>query len=221
MMRASKKNINGGIGSSKNITKNGKYKIDLKAELFVIENNTLYVIDRNEWREWLINNFDTEKEIWLIYPKKSSNRPRINYNDAVEEALCFGWIDSKIKSLDNDNTIQRFSPRKPNSSYSQANIERLKWLFEKNLIHPTVLVTIQPIINKKFDFPLDILYAIKEDDEAWKNFNSFSLSYQRIRIAYIDVARNRPDEFKKRLKNFINKTKKSVMIGFGGIEKYY
>ena len=93
---------------------------------------TLYLADRKKWRAWLEKNFNTAKEIWLEFPKKSSGKPRIPYNDAVEEAICFGWIDSTIKTLDEETTIQRFSPRKPNSSYSQPNKERLGWLLKES-----------------------------------------------------------------------------------------
>ena len=100
---------------------------------------TLYITDRKAWRVWLEKKFDKEKEIWLIYPKKSSDKPRIQYNDAVEEALCFGWIDSTVKSFNEDSSVQRFSPRNPKSSFSQANKERLKWLLQNNLLHSSVL----------------------------------------------------------------------------------
>ncbi|MEW5941028.1 MAG: hypothetical protein AB1750_15280, partial [Chloroflexota bacterium] len=73
---------------------------------------TLYVTKRKNWRDWLRKHYKTEKEIWLIYPKKETGKSRIAYNDAVEEALCFGWIDSLVKKLDDDHTVQRFSPRK-------------------------------------------------------------------------------------------------------------
>ena len=82
---------------------------------------TLYVKDRKEWREWLESNFTREKEIWLVYPAVNSGKSRISYNDAVEEALDFGWIDSTVKRLDEKSTAQRFSPRNPASEYSQAN----------------------------------------------------------------------------------------------------
>ena len=84
---------------------------------------TLEVPDRKDWRAWLEANFDQEKEIWLVYPNKSSGKSRILYNDAVEEALCFGWIDSTIRSINQDSSAQRFSPRNPKSTYSQANKE--------------------------------------------------------------------------------------------------
>ncbi|MCL4528793.1 MAG: hypothetical protein M1282_05215, partial [Chloroflexi bacterium] len=89
---------------------------------------TLYTSTRAEWRKWLKKNYKTEKEIWLVYYKKSSGKPRIEYNAAVEEALCFGWIDSNVKKIDEESHAQRFSPRKPKSSYSQANKERLRKL---------------------------------------------------------------------------------------------
>jgi uncharacterized protein YdeI (YjbR/CyaY-like superfamily) len=75
--------------------------------------NTFYARDRNAWRKWLEANFNREKEIWLIYPFKESSSPRIPYNDAVEEALCFGWIDSTIKRLDDIHLLSGFRPEIP------------------------------------------------------------------------------------------------------------
>ena len=182
---------------------------------------TLYIIDCKDWRDWLKKNHKTEKEIWLVYPKKATGRPRIEYNDAVEEALCFGWIDSIIKKLDDEHTVQRFSPRKPKAKYSQANIERLRALVMQKKIIKEVAETLGDILKEEFVFPPDILKAIQADKEAWKNYQRFSDSYKRIRIAFIDGARKRPDEFKKRLRHFIEMTGKNKMFGFGGIEKHY
>ena len=182
---------------------------------------TLYVNNRKDWRTWLENNFDKEKEVWLVFPKKASGKPRVSYNDAVEEALCFGWIDSTVKSIDEENRAQRFSPRNPKSGFSQANKERLKWLFEENLLHPSIRSTVKGVLEENFVFPNDILAAIKADKTAWKNYQRFSPAYKRIRVAYIDAARKRPEEFQKRLRNFLKKTRENKQIGFGGIEKYY
>jgi len=182
---------------------------------------TLYLTNRKQWRKWLEKNHEIKKEIWLIYPKKSSGKKRILYNDAVEEALCFGWIDSIVKSLDEENSIQLFSPRNPKSSYSQANKERIKWLLQQELIHTSILEVAKKINLEKFEFPQDIIKSIKKDKVVWGNYNKFSDSYKRIRIAYIDDARKRPDEFQNRLNNFIEKTRKNKQIGYGGIEKYY
>lgn len=186
------------------------------------EISTKYFVDRKEWRKWLEANFENEEDIWLEYPLKKTGKKRIMYNDAVEEALCFGWIDSTVKSLNDETTIQRFCRRRKKSTFSQPNIERLKWLVENNLIHHSIKDEVINIIQHEFVFPEDILRRLKSDKDVWSNYQNFSASYKRIRIAYINDARKRPDEFEKRLNNFIDKTKENKMIkGFGGIEKYY
>jgi uncharacterized protein YdeI (YjbR/CyaY-like superfamily) len=182
---------------------------------------TLYVTDRKDWRNWLKKHHKTEEEIWLVYPKKATNKPRIEYNDAVEEALCFGWIDSIQKKLDEGHTVQRFSPRKPKAKYSQANIERLRHLVAEGRVVREVAETLDDVLNEEFVIPEDILKALKANKKAWKFFQAFSDSYVRIRVAYIDGARKRPEEFKKRLHHFIEMTEQNKMFGFGGIEKHY
>ncbi len=182
----------------------------------------LYFEDRKPWRQWLEENFDTAEEAWLVYPKKITGKKRIIYNDAVEEALCFGWIDSINKKLDEEHTMQRFTPRKPKSTFSQPNKERLKWLAEQNMIHPSVLPYVQSVIDEVFVFPADILEFLQEDEIVWSNFSKFPEPYKRIRIAFVDSARKRPEEFLKRLQNFMTKTRENKLIkGFGGIDKYY
>lgn len=182
---------------------------------------TLYVADKKDWREWLKRHYRTEKEIWVVYYKKGSGKPRIPYNDAVEEALCFGWIDSSVKSIDKEKYAQRFSPRNPKSPYSQANKERLKRLIKEGKVAQDILGTLGNLFNESYSIPRDILKEIRGNKDAWKNFQKFSDGYKRIRVAFIDGVRNRPDEFKKRLNYFISMTAKNKQFGFGGIEKYY
>jgi uncharacterized protein YdeI (YjbR/CyaY-like superfamily) len=182
---------------------------------------TLHINNRKNWREWLKKNYDKEKEIWLVYNNKKSGRARIAYNDAVEEALGVGWIDSTVKKLDENSSAQRFSPRKPGSGYSQANIERLRKLSAEGRVIPSLRPEIEKLLAKKFIFPPDILAKIKANKKAWKNFRKFSPAYQRIRIGYIEGARRRPAEFKKRLNYFVKTAEKNKQIGFGGINKYY
>ncbi|MBR4761227.1 MAG: YdeI/OmpD-associated family protein [Clostridia bacterium] len=186
------------------------------------EKKTVFCKDRNEWRDWLSKNFETENEIWFVFPSVKSGETGVSYNDAVEEALCFGWIDGRAGTLDNTHQLRRFTPRRKGSGYSQPNIERLINLDSKGLIHPKIRPSVEPIINKPFVFPNDILDAIRGDAVAWQNYQSFSKPYKRIRIAYIDAARKRPEEFKKRLASFIKKTRENkLIIGYGGIDKYY
>jgi uncharacterized protein YdeI (YjbR/CyaY-like superfamily) len=182
---------------------------------------TLYVARREEWRDWLKQNYKNETEIWLVYYKKASGKARIPYNDAVEEALCLGWIDSTVRRLDSKRFAQKFSPRKPGSPYSQANKERLTRLVEKGKVPKAVRAALGDISVENFEIPKDTRSAIKSNKLAWKNFQKFSKAYVRIRIAFIEGARNRPQEYEKRLRYFIKMTEKNKQFGFGGIEKYY
>lgn len=167
-------------------------------------------------------NFDKEKEVWFVFPMKAAAEEALSYNDAVEEALCFGWIDGVIKNIDSTHRVQRFTPRRPGSPYSRPNIERLIWLDGQGMIHPSVRERVLDIIRAPYIFPKDIIAAIKQDKKAWDNYNRFASSYQRIRIAYIDAARKRPDEFQRRLDSFIKKTHENkLIVGYGGIDKYY
>jgi uncharacterized protein YdeI (YjbR/CyaY-like superfamily) len=181
---------------------------------------TLYITNREAWRNWLMEHSKTEKEIWLIYTRKHTGQPRIPYNDAVEEALCFGWIDSTAKKLDEERFVQKFSPRRARSAYSQANKERLRRMIEQGKVMDDVLMTLGDILDEEFKIPPDILEILKANDQAWENFQRYSGSYQRIRIAFIDGTRDRPEEYKKRLKHFIEMTEKDKKFGFG-IETYY
>jgi uncharacterized protein YdeI (YjbR/CyaY-like superfamily) len=181
-----------------------------------------YFETRSEWREWLIDHFDTSKEVWFVFPLKASGKKGVLYNDAVEEALCFEWIDSNIMPLDKEHKIQRFTPRNAKSSYSQSNKERLKWLLENEMIHPKFVEKIRNVLSIPFVFPDDIIDRLREDPIVWENYLHFPDGYRRIRIAYIEAARICPEEYEKRLRHFISKTKENKMIaGFGGIDKYY
>ena len=182
---------------------------------------TLYVSHRKPWREWLEVNFNTAREIWLVYPNKASGEPRILYNDAVEEALCFGWIDSIVKKLDGMRAVQRFTPRNPGSGYSQLNKERLRWLAGEGMLHPAVRESVEGVLREEFVFPEDILEAVRANDAAWEHFQGFSPEYQRIRVAYIDVARALPEVYESRLRSFLKATAQGKQIGYGGIEKYF
>lgn len=187
-----------------------------------MDKNVVYFHNRLEWRDWLSHHFETDSEVWFTFPTIDSGEAGITYNDAVEEALCFGWIDGVAGSLDEKHNLRRFTPRRKGSPYSRLNIERLIFLESQGLIHPKLEKEIKKVISVPFVFPKDIIQAIKKDKEAWENYQSFSDSYKRIRVAYIDAARNRPEEFKKRLDNFIKKTKENKIItGYGGTDKYY
>src|SRR5438552_6684552 len=139
---------------------------------------TLYVKDRRQWRSWLARHHRTAPEIWLIYYKKHSGRPRIHYSDAVEEALCYGWIDSITKPVDEDRWAQRFSPRLASSRLSDMNRERVRRLIAARRMTKAGLARIAHVFDHESDtkrklewrVPPDILAAIKTDSAEWKHF---------------------------------------------------
>ena len=184
------------------------------------ESRTLYVATRKAWRAWLEAHYDREPEIWLVTYRKHTRVPSVPYNDAVEEALCFGWIDSTRKGVDKDRLAQKFSPRKTGSAYSQTNKERLARLSAQGRLIDSVETELQSGRPEDFKIPKDIRAALEANEAAWRFFKSTSPSYQRIRAAYVDRARDRNDEFTKRLKNLINKSAKGRQFGYG-IEDYY
>ena len=186
------------------------------------EKKIVFCADRQAWRDWLSAHFETESEVWFVFPTLESGEKGVSYNDAVEEALCFGWIDGRAGTLDETHQLRRFTPRRAGSAYSQPNIERLIWLDRRGLIHPRVRPSVEAIIRAPFVYPEDILDAIRQDPAAWTHYRTFTESYRRIRVAYIDAARKRPAEFEKRLANFIKKTRENrLIVGYGGIDKYY
>jgi len=182
---------------------------------------TFYTASRATWRSWLKKHCKTEKEIWLVYYRKGATKPRIAYNDAVEEALCFGWIDSTVRKIDGQRFAQRFTPRRPGSTFSQPNKERLHRLIKQGKVAKGVLALLGSFSARNYAFPAGILDALKADPRVWKNFKAFSDSYKRIRVAYVEDAKARPEEFRRRLRNLIKKTGENKKFGFGGIEKYY
>ncbi len=180
----------------------------------------LHVADRRSWRAWLRRHYRSEKEIWLVFYRKETGKPRVPYSDAVEEALCFGWIDSTVKKLDEDRFAQRFSRRNPPSGYSQTNKERLWRMIAAGKIAKDVLAGLEDISPEKYAFPPDIMKVLRTNRRAWKNFQKYSAPYRRIRVSHIEHARPHPTEFNKRMENFLKLTAQDKQFGYG-IESFF
>jgi uncharacterized protein YdeI (YjbR/CyaY-like superfamily) len=184
-----------------------------------------YAKDRRQWRTWLRKNHRSASEIWLVYYKKNSGKPRIPYNDSVEEALCYGWIDSTLKPIDGECYAQRFSPRRKNSFLSELNKERVRRLVKNGKMTSFGLESIKHHMEKKsiksdgaqelrkFKLPKDIIEKLKSDPVVWRNFQKFPQHYKHIRIGWIDASRHRPEIFKTRLQYFIKMTAKNKKFG--------
>jgi uncharacterized protein YdeI (YjbR/CyaY-like superfamily) len=182
---------------------------------------TLYAKSRAQWRAWLSRHHATAPEIWLIYYKKDSGKPRIPYNHAVEEALCYGWIDSLLKPVDADRYAQRFSPRRPTSRLSAMNRERVRRLIAAGRMTQAGLDRIKHVFDERKDAakrnrweaPKDILRRLERDPTTWKNFQRFPESYKRIRIGWIAAARRRREVFDQRLRYFLKMTAQNKRFG--------
>ena len=157
----------------------------------------------------------------MIYYKKDSGKSRIPYNDAVEEALCYGWIDSTLKGIDDEKFAQRFTPRKGTGNWSETNRERMRRLIKLGKMTPAGLAKANGIAGsagKRLDrdrlvIPPDILKALKRDKNVWKNFQKFTSTYKRIRIWWIAAARHRPEIFNQRLRYFLKMTGQNKRFG--------
>lgn len=174
---------------------------------------TLYVKNRTEWRRWLATHHKSAAEIWLIYYKKASGKPRIPYNDAVDEALCYGWIDSLLKPIDAHKYAQRYSPRKKTSKLSDMNRERVRRLIKSGRMTKAGLAAIEHTAKGSARLPDDIVERLKEDRVTWRNFQRFPASYKRIRIGWIAAARHRREVFEQRLRYFLKMTKRNKRFG--------
>jgi uncharacterized protein YdeI (YjbR/CyaY-like superfamily) len=183
---------------------------------------TFYTSNRLQWRHWLAENHKTAKDIWLIYYRKNHQNPRIPYDDAVEEALCFGWIDSTVKKIDENQIAQRFSPRRKNSLLSEPNKLRVRKMISAGLMTQAGIESIKKqisysktgeIIIEPYILPEDILEILKKEPTIWNNFQNFSEIYKNVRIAFIDGARKRPEIFNARLNYFMKMTSKNKKYG--------
>lgn len=156
----------------------------------------IYCKDRNEWRSWLQDNFFLSKSIWLVYFKKHTNKLSISYKEAVEEAICFGWIDGRIKKIDEDRYMQYFSPRTAKSRWSEINIERANQMIKEGLMTKLGLEIFQNGLkrekvpsSRKFSVPPDLQTALSNNKKALKNFRKFPPSAQLAYVYWISTAK--------------------------------
>src|SRR5437773_8110557 len=174
---------------------------------------TFYAKNRKEWRAWLAQHHRAAPDIWLIYYKKDSGKPRIPYNHAVEEALCYGWINGIGKPIDAKKYAQRFSPRRKTSKLSDMNRERVRRLIKAGRMTKAGLAAIAHVSKSAPTLPADIVERLKEDPTIWKNFQKFPASYKRIRLGWINAGRARRQIFEQRLSYFLKMTAQNKRFG--------
>ena len=170
--------------------------------------------NRLQLRKWLAKNCQTEKECFVTIKKgKPKNQQALWYIDCVEEALCFGWIDSIVQKSKKHGLFVRLTKRRKNSHWTMHNIERCKRLIKLKLMTKYGLKTL-PKINHPFKIRIDLKRILNRDKQLAKNFNNFPKLYQRIRLdsiqRYFKIDRAK---YKKAKQNFIKKTKLNKMYG--------
>ncbi|MGD0342076.1 MAG: YdeI/OmpD-associated family protein [Bacteroidales bacterium] len=179
----------------------------------------LHFTKREEWREWLKNNHASVRETWLVFYKKPSGKPRIPYNDAVEEALCFGWIDGKLKRVNDDYYIQRFTPRRRGSTWSELNISRVRKMISEGLMmkpgldafleyldNPSLLTVRNTEVK---DIPDALIKELKKNKKAFDNFYNFPVSTRKIYLQWLTNAK-REETISRRIGKIIELAEKNI-----------
>ena len=185
--------------------------------------NVLVFSERNTWRNWLSKYHDKKREAWILIQKKGSLLSGIPYDVAVEEAVSFGWIDGKMRSVDNYTYTLRFSPRKTGSIWSKLNRERAEKLIKSKKMSEAGLVKIEEAKkNGNWDaaysskvkptLSQDLKKALENVPEAWMNFNKFSNSHQNIYVNWVETAK-REETRVKRIREVVNRAVKNVKPG--------
>lgn len=173
---------------------------------------------RAEWRDWLEKHHQSKTEVWLRRFKKASGMPCINYDELVEECLCFGWIDGVVKKLDEESNVQRITPRRKKKTFlSELNRQRVWKLQRLGLITPAGIEPIADQIGSPddpFEIPDWIEAQLREDPEVWTNFQDFSFFYRRLKVGWImECGPRRQDEAQKRLNYLLKMTKQGKQYG--------
>jgi uncharacterized protein YdeI (YjbR/CyaY-like superfamily) len=164
---------------------------------------TLDVQTLEQWRRWLTDHHDAESEVWLVFHKRHTGRPSIAYEDALDEALCFGWVDSLIKRLDDARYARKFTPRKPDSKWSAVNRKHYARLKASGRLKPPGLN--RAPTDRSYDarpaaastIPDYIQEALERNPAGWRNFQNLAPSYRRKYIGWIDSAKQQETKMRR------------------------
>ena len=164
--------------------------------------------NRAMWRDWLRDNHDKSTKIWLLFYKKHAGKVSVTYDEAVEEALCYGWIDSIIRRVDQDSYAQMFTPRKAGSRWSPSNLTRMKKLIADGKVSKRGMDAYLGRSKQKPDrerlkalasrVPEDLETALRSNGRAWRNFQGFPPSHRREYVLWI-ISAKRPETRKRQI----------------------
>ena len=178
-----------------------------------------YAEDVKAWHTWLVKNHTKKTAVWLVYYKPASGKTRVSYNDAVDEAICFGWIDSKPNAIDEFRSIQFFAPRKPKSNWSKVNKARVARLLGEGRMQPAGLAIVdQAKQNGAWDalneveemtIPQDLAVALHKHPDAEKHFNAFPRSSRKNILEWLHNAKQ-ADTRAKRIEETVTLAKDNI-----------
>lgn len=181
--------------------------------------NTFFPANRQQWRDWLAEHHNTQRSVWLIYAKKKAAVPTLTYDEAVEEALCFGWIDSTSRPIDADTFMQFFSPRKPKSGWSKVNKERIDRLMNAGLMTSAGTACIERAKEngswllldaiEALILPADLDEALQKNPRASTYFHGLCRSDKRAILLWVSAAK-RAETRQKRIADVIDATDQQV-----------
>jgi uncharacterized protein YdeI (YjbR/CyaY-like superfamily) len=171
----------------------------------------VHATTREEWRAWLARHHASATEIWLVFHKKHTGKPRVPYEDAVEEALCFGWIDSLVRRLDDERYAQKFTPRKAGSTWSESNRRRFAKLVREGRMTAAGLALSPPAGGEDAGGPSAprpkpkasdavpgyIEVALRAHGAAWTNFTGLAPSHRRHYTHWIETAKRQETRLKR------------------------
>lgn len=168
---------------------------------------TFYPKTRNDWRDWLCQHHATKESVWLIFDKKVANPDRIKWSDAVEEALCFGWIDSRSKPIDHEKYLQFFGKRKAKSTWSKINKDKVQFLAAQGLMEPAGLKSIEVakqngswnILDsvEALELPEDLLNVFEQEPALRTRFDALSKSVRKQILLSLVLARKAETRYKR------------------------
>ena len=179
---------------------------------------TVFARDRAEWRRWLAKNFARSEEIWLVFYKKASGKQTVTYEHAVEEALCFGWIDGMKKKVDEECYAFRFTPRKAKSAWSKSNLLRVERLIADGRMQPPGLKAYHSSDRREVApqvpvMPKSLEGKFRKEHAAWANYEKFPPGYRRVTAGWVGSAKKEETQL-KRLEKLIEYSARNERIEF-------
>lgn len=196
-----------------------RYTQFLRLPALALELETLDVDRAAEWRSWLRDNHLKSQGVWLVFRRKGSGRKSISYDEAIDEALAFGWIDSIIKKIDAEKYVRKYTPRRPWSIWSRLNIDRVeklkaegrmtRWGLEAFAKRTSETSLLEKINAEGIRIPRDLEDALRTNKAAWRNFESFPPSHRKRYLIWISSAK-RPGTRKKRIAEAVEMISQNV-----------